>query len=165
MQKKWMMLVAGICLCLCRMGWTDEPPTPKTEPPKTEDSAKPSVNEAQREKMAALAKKYNVPETDVQTLRDKKMGWGEIGHALAIAQKSGKPLSEITALRDSGMGWGEIAKKYGFKLGEIVRKAKKIERDGMRAEKIKHETKPHSPGNSHLQPHGSMGHGGGHGKH
>jgi hypothetical protein len=70
-------------------------------------------------KAAELSARYKVTEKEVTDLRDKKMGWGEIDHALAISQKSGKPLSEIMAMRDSGMGWGKIAQKEGVKLGEL----------------------------------------------
>jgi hypothetical protein len=80
-----------------------------------------------------LAGEYNVLESEILALRDKGMGWGEVGHALAISQRAGVPLKDVLALRDSGMGWGEIAQKYNFKLGEVTGKAKDVGARGDKA--------------------------------
>lgn len=86
----------------------DETPAAEAESPAERDR-----------KASAFAEKYKVESKDVQALRDKGLGWGEVDHALAISEKSGKPTSEILKLRDSGMGWGKIAQEYGFKLGDL----------------------------------------------
>lgn len=93
----------------------DAVPEKGTPPPATRPSAS---------KVDELAAKYKVPAAEVQGLRDKGLGWGEINNALAIARKAGQPVSAIMALRDSGMGWGLIAQKYGFKLGDAVGKGR-----------------------------------------
>jgi hypothetical protein len=83
-----------------------------------------------------LAAKYSVPAEEIAALRQKGMGWGEIGHALAISQKAGAPLADVVKLRDSGMGWGAICGKYGFKLGDVARKSKEMgPREGGRGER------------------------------
>lgn len=67
---------------------------------------------------AKLAAEFKVSEAEVQALREKNMGWGEIRHALSLSQRSGRPLPEIVDLRESGMGWGEIAARYNVAPGE-----------------------------------------------
>jgi len=87
-----------------------------------------------------------------------KMGWGNVGNALALAKaslaehgirnptpeqikaalnggtittKSGQrvSLAGVLKLRASGMGWGEIAHKLGFKLGDVKRAHKDHKQD------------------------------------
>lgn len=72
-----------------------------------EGKAPPASRRARR-----LAREYAQNPADVQALRDRGMGWGEIRQALHISQRSGKPVNEIVELRDSGMGWGEISSRY-----------------------------------------------------
>jgi len=86
-------------------------------------------------KYGKVAAKHNVAETDVQSLRDKGLGFGEIGLAVAIAERSGQPLSAVVQERDSGLGWGDIAQKYGFKLGDVQKKGKDIEKEFKKADK------------------------------
>jgi hypothetical protein len=138
-------------------GFAEEPPVAQPEPAEPEKPAKERF-------VTELSRKYNVPESEIVALREKGLGWGEVGHALAIAQKSGKPLSEVMALRDSGLGWGQISQKYGFKLGEIKKEAKFVER---RAMKAAHPPKAHHPPHgpkSRDHGAGNHGHSRGHGK-
>ena len=65
-------------------------------------------------KARKLAREFNQNPADVQALRDRGMGWGEIRQALWISQQSDRPVNEIVELRDSGMGWGEIAARYNL---------------------------------------------------
>lgn len=101
--------------------------TMRSETQKTVEAQpmEPKTAPGQDKQVSKLAEKYGVPATEVQALRDQKLGWGEIKHALAISQKSGKPVSEVMELRKSGMGWGKIAKHYGFKLGDAEAKTPK----------------------------------------
>lgn len=82
-----------------------------------------------------LAAEYKVPAADIERMRADKLGWGEIGDALAISQKAGVPVDQVLAQRKSGLGWGEIAQKYGFTLGDVVSKAKAVEREGRKADR------------------------------
>lgn len=82
-------------------------PAAETEPPEERQAAK-------------LAQRFGAKQEEVQALRDKGMGWGEIKHALAISRKADVPVSDVVKMRESGAGWGRIAQQYGFKLGEAT---------------------------------------------
>lgn len=104
-------------------------------PGSTEDAA---TNPGTKRLTDKLATEYKVPAADIDKMRADKLGWGEIGNALAISQKAGVPLDQVLAARKSGLGWGEIAQKYGFKLGEVAGKAKSVEREGRKADRDDH---------------------------
>ncbi len=66
---------------------------------------------------------------DVQDLRAKRLGFGEISILLALAAKqpSGHPktVDQILAMRQGGEGWGELARDLGYKnLGKVVSSVK-----------------------------------------
>ena len=74
---------------------------------------------------------------DVQYLRAKRLGFGEITILLALTANqpnstTAKPLYEILALRQSGqsgMGWGKLARELGYKnLGEVMKSVKATEK-------------------------------------
>ena len=70
---------------------------------------------------------------DVQDLRQKKLGYGEISLLLALTAKqpdpaTAKPLSEVVAMRQGGMGNGRLAKELGYKsLGAVIKSVKATE--------------------------------------
>src|SRR4030095_576698 len=70
---------------------------------------------------------------DVQTLRQRKLGYGEISILLALAAKqdgaSPKSVNEILAMRQTDkMGWGNVAKALGYKsLGSVKQSVKATE--------------------------------------
>ena len=70
---------------------------------------------------------------DVQDLRQKKLGYGQISILLALTAKqpdptSAKTLSEIVAMRQGGMGNGRLAKELGYKsLGAVIKSVKATE--------------------------------------
>ena len=70
---------------------------------------------------------------DVQNLRQRKLGYGEISILLALAAKqdgtSPKSVNEILAMRQTDkMGWGNIAKALGYKsLGSVNQSVKATE--------------------------------------
>jgi hypothetical protein len=80
-----------------------------------------------------LEKEFKVTDTQIQSLRDKKLGYGEIAIVFSMAQKLGgindTNINKILSMRQGPpvMGWGEIAKKLGFKLGPVVSQVKKVE--------------------------------------
>lgn len=80
-------------------------------------------------KARKLAREFEQNPADVQALRDRGMGWGEIRQALWISQQSKRPVSEIVELRDSGMGWGEIAARYNLESPGPDRGATAVGRD------------------------------------
>jgi hypothetical protein len=78
-----------------------------------------SVTDADKKVAGELAAEYNLKDGDMINLRDRGLGWGEIGRALAVVKKAGVPLTDVIGLRDSKMGWGEIAKKYNMTVGDL----------------------------------------------
>lgn len=66
---------------------------------------------------------------DVQNLRNKRLGFGEISILLALAAKqttdNPKPFSQIVAMREGGMGLGKLAKELGYQsLGTVQKSVK-----------------------------------------
>ena len=72
---------------------------------------------------------------DVQDLRVKKLGYGEISTLLALTAKqpnsaTAKSVSEILAMRQAGEGWGKLARDLGYKdLGSVVKSVKATDKD------------------------------------
>jgi len=71
---------------------------------------------------------------DVQSLRQKGLGFGEISILLALGAKqtstNPKSVNDILAMRTAGAGWGKIAKDLGYKnLGSVLRSVKSAEKD------------------------------------
>jgi len=70
---------------------------------------------------------------DVQDLRQKKLGYGEISTLLALTAKqpdpvTAKSLSEVVAMRQGGMGMGQVAKELGYRnLGSVIKSVKATE--------------------------------------
>jgi hypothetical protein len=64
---------------------------------------------------------------DVQNLRSKGLGFGEVTVLLALANRTGQSPSTILQLRQSGLGWGQIAQKYDVKLGPVIKSVKATE--------------------------------------
>jgi hypothetical protein len=72
---------------------------------------------------------------DVQDLRAKKLGYGEISTLLALTAKqpnsaTAKSMSEILAMRQAGEGWGKLARDLGYKnLGSVIKSVKATDKD------------------------------------
>ncbi len=71
---------------------------------------------------------------DVQSLRAKRLGFGEISILLALTAKqpdsaTAKSLSDILAMRQAGEGWGKLARDLGYKnLGSVIKSVKATEK-------------------------------------
>lgn len=71
---------------------------------------------------------------DVQGLRAKGLGYGEISILLALTAKqpdpaTAKSMNELLAMRQAGEGWGKLAKDLGYKnLGSVVKSVKATEK-------------------------------------
>lgn len=67
---------------------------------------------------------------DVQNLRQRRLGNGEISILLALAAKqpdpaTARPFFEIVARREAGTGLGNLAKQLGYRsLGEVMKSVK-----------------------------------------
>jgi hypothetical protein len=97
-----------------------------------------------------LEKEFGVTAGQIESLRDKKLGFGEIATAFSLARKmpggiTNDNIGTILAMRQGhpAEGWGEIAKKLGIKLGPVLSEVKKVERASHeeleKAEKNEHE--------------------------
>jgi len=74
-----------------------------------------------------IAALFEVPVTEVVTLRSDGYGWGEVVTAYFLARDSESDVADVLALRALGMGWGEIAKELRLSpshrdrnLGQII---------------------------------------------
>ncbi len=100
-----------------------------------------TANSSQGEKIvtARLDKEFNVTDAQIQALRDKKLGYGEIAIVYSLAQKmpggiTDANISEVMTMRQGPpvMGWGQIANKLGTKLGPAVSQVKNVNRETSR---------------------------------
>jgi hypothetical protein len=88
---------------------------------------------------------------DVQNLRQRKLGYGEISILLALAAKqdgtSPKSVNEILAMRQTDkMGWGNVAKALGYKsLGSVNKSVKATEAGVERVSQIDKTEKASKP--------------------
>ncbi len=104
-----------------------------------------------------LEKEFNVPESRITSLRDKKLGYGEITIVLSLCNTmpggiTDANVNEVMAMRAGPpvMGWGEIANKLGTKLGPVVSHVESVNKETM------HEGRMHERTGNHE---GMMGHG------
>jgi hypothetical protein len=87
---------------------------------------------------------------DVQNLRAKGLGYGEISILLALTAKqpnsaTAKSLDQILAMRQAHEGWGKIAKDLGYKsLGSVISSVKATEKSVTRVA-MEHREKAEKP--------------------
>jgi hypothetical protein len=82
----------------------------------------------------ALAEQFEVPESEIERLRNNGQGWGEIKIELSMARHLAQTdsntyptfsdaLKRVEDERDLGKGWGKISDDLGFKLGPVISEA------------------------------------------
>lgn len=107
-----------------------------------------TAGNAQGEKIVTqrLEKDFNVTDAQVQGMRDKKLGYGEIAIVLSLSKKmpggiTDANIQQVMTMRQGPptMGWGEIAKKLGTKLGPAISQVKNVNKETNR--EMKHEAK------------------------
>lgn len=96
-----------------------------------------AADEAERIKTS-----YSVDDARVQSLRDQKLGYGEISKVLALAEMRDGGINDanvnaILAERNGPpkMGWGQIAKKQGTTIGALMGRVKSAEKTARDLEK------------------------------
>jgi hypothetical protein len=95
---------------------------------------------------------------DVQDLRAKRLGFGEISILLALAAKQSstnpKTVDQILAMRERGEGWGKLARDLGYKnLGSVLSSVKATDKGvtrvaserGPQVDKVSGTDKPDKP--------------------
>lgn len=82
-----------------------------------------------------LEKEFGATAGQIESLRDKKLGFGEIAIAFSLARRmpggiTNANINTILAMRQGhpAEGRGKIAKKLGIKLGPVLSEVKKVER-------------------------------------
>lgn len=80
-----------------------------------------------------LEKEFKVDDARIKSLRDKKLGYGEIAIALSLAEKmpggiTDENVNKIMAMRQGPPveGWGKIAQDLGTKLGPVISRVEKV---------------------------------------
>ena len=88
----------------------------------------------------AIALFFNIPYTQVMSLRAQGFGFGTIARAYLTADASNGTLTpeQVLALRQAGVGWGQIKQTYGVPpgghgLGSIMRNKSDAPRLGSNA--------------------------------
>ena len=102
----------------------------------TDTRAAAATPEGRRRVAETIAKQLKVPDTLVNELRGRKMGYGEITVALAFSQQVMKrdkatqqqALARVLGPRKSGQGWGAIARDLGVKLDDVVSDVRKTDK-------------------------------------
>jgi hypothetical protein len=113
-----------------------------------------------------LEKEFSAADAQIQALRNRKLGYGEIAVVFSLAQKMPGGINDantqkILTMRQGPptMGWGEIAKKLGAKLGPTISQVRKVNKDTDR--EMKHAAKDEKGGmemhqERHDERHGEM---------
>ncbi len=101
----------------------------------TEINATADTENGQKMVVQRLEKEFSVTHTEIQSLRDRKIGYGEIAIVFSMAQKLGGTtdanISKIMGLREGPpvMGWGDIAKKLDINLGMTLSQVEKVSKE------------------------------------
>jgi hypothetical protein len=97
-----------------------------------------SVRQSQGEHaiVQLLKKEYNVNETMINYLQERKLGYGDIAVILSLGQQmpgriTDVNVNKIVSLRQGppAEGWGAISDKFGLKLGAVVSQVAGIQRE------------------------------------
>ncbi len=84
--------------------------------------------------MDRITKEFKLKEDQIQTLRGKNMGLGEIAAVYAFADKmkggvTEENVNKVVELRQGNKSWDQVAKSLDVKLGKIAKKVDSIEKD------------------------------------
>jgi len=92
-----------------------------------------------------LALEFKTTESQVQALRDRQLGYGEVAIVLSLAQTlpgsaTDANVKRVLALRQGPpiIGWGQVAQQLGTKLGKTVSQVRKAANNANRDIKNDH---------------------------
>ena len=101
-----------------------------------EAAAAGSTPDGQRRVTQAIAKEFKVDQSVVTSLRNRGLGFGEVAITLALADELKKrgmtdqdALKTILDRRAAGQGWGQITHDLDLKLGRVLSKVKKTQKE------------------------------------
>ncbi len=108
----------------------------------TETASKPVGEKAVLKKIEV---EFKVSDAQVQALRDRMLGYGEVAIVLSLAQKMPGGVAEVNVQKVLSLrqgppvaGWGQVARQLGTKLGATVSQLKKMNNASNRAIKKDH---------------------------
>ena len=138
------MLIAGINTAAWAEASKEEARIEKDASALDKDTNKP---EGEKMVVQRLEKEFNVDDTRIKSLRDQKLGYGEIAIVLTMAEKLPGGITDATVNKIMSMrqgppveGWGKIAMKLGFKLGPVISKVERVKAEAHRdIEKVHRE--------------------------
>lgn len=88
---------------------------------------------------------FKVDDAQIQSLRDRKLGYGEMAIIFSLSQKMTGGVSEVNMQKVLSMrqgppvaGWGQVAQQLGTKLGVTVSQVKRMNNDANREIKKDH---------------------------
>jgi hypothetical protein len=80
-----------------------------------------------------LKNEFSIEESQINDLRSKNLGYGEIGIALSLAQQmpggiTNENIQKVMDLRrgEGKRGWGNVAKELNLNLGKVVSQTQKM---------------------------------------
>ncbi len=77
-----------------------------------------------------VSREFGVPVTVLEEQRTRtSLGYGGLMIANALARETGRSFDEIVAMKQSGMGWGRIAQENNVKLGPLVSRFERVDKD------------------------------------
>jgi hypothetical protein len=148
MKRSLLVLIAGVITALAVTGtaWAD---ISKAEKNLERESRRLNDTAAKPDGEKAVLKRINAEfkfeDAQVLSLRDRKLGYGEIAVVLSLAQKMPGGVTEANVQKVLSMrqgppeaGWGQVARQLGVKLGVTVSQVKKMNNDANREIKKDH---------------------------
>ena len=148
MKRSLLMLIVGVIAALAGTGtaWADLSKAEKNlerETKRLNDTA--AKSDGEKAVLKQIETEFKVSEGQVQALRDRNLGYGEIAIVLSLAKKMPGDVMEIKvqkvlSLREGppAAGWGQVARQLGIKLGPTVSQVKKMNNDSNREIKKDH---------------------------
>ena len=148
MKRTLLMLIVGIIAALAGTGtaWAELSKAEKNlerEAKRLNDTA--AKSDGEKAVLKRIEREFKVSDAQVQALRDRKLGYGEIAIVLSLAQKMPGGVAEVNvqkvlSLRQGppAAGWGQVARQLGTKLGATVSQVKKMNNDSNREIKKDH---------------------------
>jgi hypothetical protein len=168
MKKFGYIIVSALMLSLAIAGtaWTAETREEKNLN-KEAAAISATAKTGQGEKVVAgrLEKEFNVSNTQIKGLREKRLGYGEISIVLSLAQKmpggvTDANIQQVMTLRQGPprTGWGEVCKKLGTKLGPMISQMRTMNRETHREMMHGMKGANEHTRERHQEQHGGMGH-------
>src|SRR3989338_4924135 len=124
------MLIAGINTAAWAEASKEEVRIEKDASALDKDTNKP---EGEKMVVQRLEKELNVDDARINSLRDQKLGYGEIAIVLTMAEKLPGGITDATVNKIMSMrqgppveGCGKIAMKLGFKLWPVISKVERV---------------------------------------